>query len=302
MKKKKDQNHQNNSKVIFYAMIGALVITSLAFEFLNKQKLEQTSLLFVGIPAFLSILIVKYTGKYTNVYFLVFKIITLFLLISFMFLGEGMICILMMSPLFYLIGALCAFIINLFRKHDKSKLNSFVLLPILFVVGQGYEINQAPQVNRIETRAVVDGHKNWEAFNEHPNFMKDLPGFLTIGFPKPTTNSGGGLNVGDIREINFKSTTKGDGILALKIASITNNNIVFLPVTDETHIDHWLSWKEIHVELKPKTDTTTEVVWTTYYTCDLGPSWYFRTIENYAVDLMNGHLINAYFNVSNHVD
>jgi hypothetical protein len=48
------------------------------------------------------------------------------------------------------------------------------------------------------------------------------------------------------------------------------------------------------VELREK-EGQTEVLWTTNFTCDLGPSWYFETFQTYAVDLMNAHLIQSYF-------
>ncbi len=302
MNKEEGKVKGTHAKRVMYGVIIALAITSFTFNILDRYKLEQTSLLFVGIPALLSILIIKYSGKSRNPYLIVLKVITLFLLIAFMFLGEGMVCIIMMAPLFYLIGFICAFIYKLFRKSNKSKLNSFILLPVLFIIGQGYEVGKDPQVNRIETTVLVNGKKHLEDLNKNPNFLEDLPAFLTIGFPKPVANSGYGLQVGDIRNITFNSTTKGDGALILKIKSIHENKVLFETQTDHTHINHWLTWKEVEVSLKHNKDQTTAITWTTHYTCDLGPSWYFKTIENYAVDLMNRHLIQSYFNTPTHVD
>ena len=44
------------------------------------------------------------------------------------------------------------------------------------------------------------------------------------------------------------------------------------------------------------TNGKTEVIWTSQYTCDLGPKWYFQPIEDYTIEIMNEHLINSYFN------
>ena len=49
------------------------------------------------------------------------------------------------------------------------------------------------------------------------------------------------------------------------------------------------------VNLKTVEENKTKITWTSKYTCDLGPSWYFGPMEEYAVNKMNLHLMNSYF-------
>lgn len=77
--------------------------------------------------------------------------------------------------------------------------------------------------------------------------------------------------------------------------------MVFEVVNDNTHIHHWLSWKEVTVTTKSNKNNTSKITWETKFTCDLGPIWYFEPLERYGVKLMNEHLINSFFN-GNSVD
>ena len=84
------------------------------------------------------------------------------------------------------------------------------------------------------------------------------------------------------------------GDLTLKIKEVTPTKLIFEVLSDNTHIAHWLSYKEISIALNQKGNTT-EITWTTDFTCDLGPSWYFEPLEKAAIELMNEHLIRSYF-------
>ncbi len=295
MKKKNASELKKDAKQTLYLIIILLTITSLAFKYLNKAHLEQTSLLFVGIPALLSLLMIKYAKKPKSAYSTVFFVITMFLLISGMFLDEGVICILMMAPIFYLVGAVCVALYQLINHYFNNRLNTLLVLPALLLIGQANEFGKTPATNSVVTELIVPGTISLDSFNKTPDFMQDLPTFLRLGFPKPIAIEGDGIAVGDRRSISFKSTTKGIGTLTLEVSKRTKNTVDFTIVEDSSHIAHWMSWKGIRVRLEPMEGQQTRIVWTSDFTCDLGPSWYFKALEKYAVDLMNAHLIRAYF-------
>lgn len=289
-----ETQNQKNNKNILYGVVVALIIANIAFKLLNHIEIEQTSLLFVGIPAIITILLIKYGGKPANIYGVVFKTVTLFLLLSSVLLGEGLVCIIIMAPIFYLVAGIIAFIIEYFNKKNKSKLNSFILIPVLLILAQVHEINKKPDVLNIETKSEISQNIDFNAFNTTPNFLENLPNFFKIGFPKPIAIEGKGVNVGDYRKIQFESNTKGIGILHLKIKEKTKNTILFDVIEDNTHIAHWLTWKQMRVSIENKNNSTI-ITWNTYFTCDLGPSWYFKPIESYGVKTMNTFLIDSFF-------
>ncbi len=73
---------KNTAKTKLYVIVGVLVLASLAFRWMNKYHFETTSILFVGLPAFITVLMIKYGNTPKTAYGIVFKVITLFLLMS----------------------------------------------------------------------------------------------------------------------------------------------------------------------------------------------------------------------------
>lgn len=288
------ENKKRDPKIKLYAIVLILVAASIAFRLLNDWKLEQTSLLFIGIPALIALLVIKHTNRPKTSYAVMFYVVSIFLLLCGVLLGEGLICIIIMSPLFYGVGAIIIAIKNYLIRKDKQNLNAFILIPLLLLASQLYEINTTLEIHKISSTILIDRITYLSEMNASPNFTKNLPSFFKIGFPKPVGITGQGIAVGDTRAIQFLSNTKGLGDLTLKIKEATPTSIVFEVMSDKTHIAHWLSYKEITVTQNKK-DNNTEITWTTDFTCDLGPSWYFEPLEKAAIELMNEHLIRSYF-------
>ncbi len=289
-----DQKKRNGKRTL-YVIVMVLAIANLAFKFLNEIKIEQTAILFVGIPALITLLLIKHSQTPKTLYGIVFKTVTIFLLMSSILLGEGLVCIIIMAPIFYMVAGLIVLLINLLKKNDKTKLNSYIIIPALLIVSQSYEIATTPRLLNVKTTVEVPGHHSLASFNATPDFLEDYPTFFKIGFPKPIAIKGKGIDIGDYRKIEFKSNTKGIGTLHLEVKDKTKNTITFKVVGDDTHISHWLTWKEIMVSIENHDDNTSSITWTTIFNCDLGPSWYFEPTEKYGVKIMNEHLINSFF-------
>ena len=292
----KEKTSDTLSKNSLYLIIGVLVITSIAFRLIGNRGLEQTSVLFVGLPALITLLMVKYSNTPKTAYGLVFKVITIFLLMSSILLGEGIVCILMAAPIFYGLAAIIVFLSEYSKKKNKEKLFSLLIIPLIVVIAQPFDINVEPEIQTVETYVAVPDGVAFDAFNTNPDFLQDYPDFFKVGFPKPIKIAGNGTNIGDKRNIQFESKTKGIGTLSLEIIHRSDSKIVFNPIHDNTHINHWLTWNKITVEIIKGETNGTKIKWTSQYQCDLGPSWYFEPLEATAIEIMNKHLINAYFN------
>ncbi len=294
--KKKEKNHFRKHLGL-YAFVAVLTIASITFRLINQFHFEQTSLLFVGLPALITVLMIRFSKTPKSAYGVVFRTITLFLLMSSIVLGEGTVCVLFAAPLFYGVAALIVFLFNYAKKKDKDKMYSLLVIPLIILLAHPFGMKSTGEITTVSTTQTFANTIALTDLNKHPNFMLDYPAFFHVGFPKPLDIQGEGLAIGDTRDIRFESTTKGIGTLSLQIAEASNQKIVFDIAKDETHIAHWLTWKKVEVEIIPSEDqNSTTVVWTSHYTCDLGPQWYFAPLEKLTVDLMNQHLINSYFN------
>jgi len=281
------------NKKPLYVIIVILAMASIFWRILEYSHLEQTSLLFVGIPTFITLLVIKYSNTPKSAYGVAFKTLTLFLLMCSILFGEGLICIIIMSPIFYGITALVIYIISLLK--NKDSVNSYIAIPAILILFSPTDLIQPNEVFDIQTRKIIHQNNSINRLNENLDLSKNIPVFFKTGFPMPTKIEGEGLNINDFRKIYFKSNTKGVGVLHLKIKDKTKNSITYTVISDSTHINHWLTWKEIKVTITPNTNKTKTIIWNTKFSCDLGPSWYFEYLEKYAVEQMNQHLINSYF-------
>ena len=118
-----DTKKVNNRKNILYGIVVVMAITNIAFKLLNEMRIEQTSILFVGIPALITILVIKYSKTPKSAASVVFTTVTIFLLLASVLLGEGMVCIIIMAPIFYLVAGVIVLIIKLIGRRDKNKLS-----------------------------------------------------------------------------------------------------------------------------------------------------------------------------------
>ena len=286
------------NKRAIYITVAILVVASVVYRSLGAIDLKQTSILFVGLPALITILVVKYTNPPKNAYGIVFRVITLFLLMSSILLGEGMVCILFAAPIFYGVGALAVFIYQYSKKRANNKdsnLHLIAPIPFILLIMQPWGIVNEPDLQMIQVSKIYEREVGTHMFNKQPDPMSNFPSVFQIGFPKPLSINGEGINIGDTRTILFESKTKGKGALVLKIANINEKSATFEVVKDETHMGHWLTWDKFEVELETLDGGKTKVTWTSKYRCDLGPQWYFETMERVFVAAMNKHLLQLYF-------
>lgn len=278
-----------------YIIVIVLTISSFVFRIINENGLEQSSILFVGLPALIAFITIKFYPKTQSLYGIVFKVITLFLIMSGILFGEGIICILIAAPIFYGVGWLLVFLYSKLDDWNKTNLFSFVIIPLILILSQPIKELNKPELISVSTTKVLNKKIGLNAFEFSPNFQNNLPNFFKLGFPKPVNIAGESLEIGSIKTITFDSMTKGEGVLTLEVIELNNNSIKFKPIGDSTHINHWLSWNEIEVHFKTIEDGKTQIQWESKFYCDLSPAWYFQPIEKYSVNLMNEFLISSYF-------
>jgi hypothetical protein len=211
-------------------------------------------------------------------------------------LGEGYLCILMASPLFYLIGLIIGGIADWDRAKRKTTLSclALVLLPMCLegVVPQ-LTMNRAQSV---EVTKVVDasGDAVKEALARSLKVGTVLPAFLRIGFPRPLAAYGEGLAVGSMRTIHFAGA-EGDppGDLVMRVSERRAGYVRFETVSDGSKLTQWLRWDSSEVEWRQIDAGHTEVRWRVHFERELDPAWYFTPWERGAVREAARYLIEA---------
>lgn len=273
------------------SLILCLAIAGALYRLLVYSRLEQTAALFIGLPTILAVLLAL-TPRSKTPTGLILKGMTLGLLMSGPFLGEGFICILMAAPLFLLFGALIGLVYylgNKFLGNDVSKKPLFVIaLPLLFCSLEGVGPRFSfPRDETVRVEKVVAGtpEELESRLSEVPQFNNPLPFYLRLGFPRPVGSEGQGLDIGNARQIHFAGGEGKPGTLRLAVSDRGPCGVRFQAVSDSSHIAHWLEWKEAEVSWNEVSPGKTRVTWTLHYRRLLDPAWYFGPWERYAVGL-----------------
>ena len=229
--------------------------------------------MFLGIPAILAI-VLALTPKAKSVTGGILKGMTLGLLIMAPMLGEGYLCILIASPLFYVVGIVIGLIVDWMRKKRAATVSCVVLVLVPMCL-EGV----IPQLtwNReevVEVIAVVDSPASAveAALSQSPNLKTPLPPYLRIGFPRPLEAYGTGLTLGSTRTIHFAGA-EGDppGDLLMRVGERGQGFVRFETVSDNSKLTQWIRWDSSEIRWFSVDATHTQVVWRIRFERQLDP-------------------------------
>jgi hypothetical protein len=295
-----DRRPDNSAQRSLIVAVIGLVAVSLLFRLLVTSELQHTSLVFIGIPAVLAI-IVALTPPAKSFTGMIVKVMTLALLMSGILLGEGFICILMAAPLFYVVGIAIGLVADLRRKRraqaEGLSFKSIVFLSVVLAPAGLEGVVQRFAFDRDSTivvSRVVPGSAEAirDALALPPSFDRDPPAFFKLGFPVPGETGGAGIAVGDRRSVELRHG-RHPGTLVLEVRKSEPGHVEFVPVSDESYILHWLTWRRSEVRWLEVAPGETLVTWTLEYRRRLDPAWYFGPLERYGVRLAAGYLIDT---------
>ena len=293
---------QHRARMSVVGVIGLLAAASVAFRLMTNTGLEQTAALFIGIPALLACAALFIpTATAVGV---ACKAVTVGMLISLVFLGEGVVCVAMSAPLFYLVAVIVGGAVEAIRRSrgEATPHRTFSLLALLAIGPMSLEgVTPITTIDRdvtvSQTRIVQASAADVAtAIRQQPRFERELPAYLGIGFPRPTftwiderhwiIRMRGG-------EMRLDGMEPQAGNLHLAIDEEGPGRIRWRAMSDNSHMTHFLDWRSSQVEWQAIDGETTRVTWTLSYRRGLDPAWYFGPMERYAVGLAAGYLIDA---------
>ena len=147
------------------ATIGAVAAGTLAYKIIFNQSLEQTAVLFVGIPALLAIVVVLFVSP-RSATGVACKAVTVGLLVSLFFLGEGVLCVVLSAPIFYAVAVGVASTMSAIRRTRGDDPTRTVYSSIVVPDDSAFEHGRSDAIslagprrerNRHEDRARVAG-------------------------------------------------------------------------------------------------------------------------------------------------
>ena len=290
---RQESDQVRRKKLTLVGICLTFAIISIAGRLIYVHHLETTSVMFIGVPTALAVLLAL-TVRPKSAMATAMTGVTFVLLLSAILFGEGFICILMAAPIFYVVGAIIGVIWE--SAHTKPSATRLMLVTPLFLMsleGSHKQISLPREQSVTAHATVAASPRDVEAALASPmNFHTTLPAYLRLGFPRPIATSGSGLELGSLRKIHFAGGEGKPGDLVMQITEVDANHIVFRAVSDHSKVAHWLDWEDAVVTWRPADDQHTEVFWTLHYRRNLDPAWYFGPWERYGVGLAGKYLID----------
>lgn len=277
---------------VWLIAIVAATAASFYYHMMVDYRLEQSSALFIGIPALIAAICVLTPNPHSATG-TALKSVTLFLCIAGVFLGEGFICILMASPLFFIV----AISIGVARDRARKKGPVAPCIVLLFFLGMSTEgVNHTLSLGREETvrveRTIMATPDQVDrALSATPRLNADLPLYLRLGFPRPVSIRGYGTAPGTQYTVHFAGGEGKPGDLVLQVTEHEQGKLSLRALSDSSHVAHWIRWETSTVEWSALDGDRTRVRWTLQYRRLLDPAWYFKPWERYAVRLTASQLI-----------
>ncbi|GAA0394966.1 hypothetical protein GCM10009530_53110 [Microbispora corallina] len=267
------------------------------YQVLEANGLQQTSLFYVGVPAVIAIT-VALTARARTCTGLIMATITIGLALAGPLLGEGVVCLLMAAPLFYLVGLVVGLAVDWMRRDTGRRNASLVVAPLLLAVALegATPATSLPREGEVTAvRAVAPGTDVEAALAGSPRFGPVTSPFLRLGFPRPVRSEGLGLAAGDARTVVF-TPRRSLGIgapleprsMTLRVVSRGPGLAVF-GVERDTTLARWL---DLHAAEFRWGDGRLEV--TLRYRRTFDPGWYFGPLQRYALSEAAGYLAAAF--------
>lgn len=294
----------------FIALVTGIAAASMLFRVATGIGLQHTSLVFMGVPALLAVA-VGVSPKPGTARGTILRSTTLAMLLAGVALGEAFVCLLMASPLIYLVAILAGVFVDWTHQQAERRWGRrgaahapllallVMAIPAMEGVVPRFEFPREAEVTRTRIVAATPAEVE-HALAAPMRFDRPLPRFLRLGFPTPGATEGAGLAVGDRRAVELRHGHH-PGTLAMEVRESAPGRVMFAPVGDDSYIVHWLSWRSAEVRWRAVPGGT-EVRWTLRYRRRLDPAWYFSPLERYGVGVAAGYLIDALATPHEHGD
>jgi hypothetical protein len=286
-----DPRRQRNARRTLLGVVAALFVAMLTYKILKVGHLEQTALFYVGIPALIALTVVA-TARPRSTLGTIMATITVGLALAGPLLDEGVVCLVVAAPLFYLCGAVVGALAD--RARRKRGLQALLIVPLLFSV-EG-TVTSLPRGGEVTaTRVAPAGTDLSRALATAPVFGPVRSPLLRLKFPRPVRAEGAGLDPGATRHIDF-SPRRSLGIGAtptprsMDLTVIRHApGLVVFSITRDTTLARWLRFTEAEFRWQG-----TRLTVTLRYRRTFDPAWYFGPIQRHGMREAAAYLADTF--------
>ncbi|MDR7279791.1 hypothetical protein [Catenuloplanes atrovinosus] len=232
----------------------------------------------------------------------VFVGVTILLLLSSVFLHEGVICVVLAAPLIYgMVGLVLGAITLARRSARRDPRRGLALLPVPLLVltagleGVTPELRVDPVQTSSYTRTValpLAEVKARIAAGPRRVQVRSLP-LRALGVPMPEHIAGQGLEPGDLWVFNYHGSSHGPGGgLTTRVAEHGDGRLAFDIVANDSITARWMDFTGAELTWRAVDESHTEVRVALEYERGLDPSWYFGPLQDGLTTAGAGHFLD----------
>jgi hypothetical protein len=296
----------------FAGFIVVLAVVSVAYRLVYTTGLQRTAALYVGIPALLAIGL-SFLPRSGSAIGSIIKGSTLAVVAACVILPEGLLCLLFVLPIIVVISIIVGGIIDATRDRVNSRRSRMMAvgLPLLVLSSEGVIGSPFDSRDAVVASIIVEASpaEVAMALAATPDFATELPTFLKVGFNRPVSATGSGLDVGDERVINFSGGSHDQHPLGvfgigsdshdhlsqmhLAVTASESGRAVFDVLHDGTMTSRWLRLDQAIVTWTAVDAQHTRVEWRFEYERLLSPTAYFGPLQRFGMSHAANYLLDA---------
>ncbi|WP_344100348.1 hypothetical protein [Nocardiopsis rhodophaea] len=289
------------------AVLLALFAAMLGYRVLTVGRLEETALFYVGLPALIAVMVVLLARPRSPVG-VATGATAIGLLLAGPLLGEGLICLVIASPLFFAVAGFIGWCVDRTINTWSAGPSALVVAPVIALLAlEGVAgVSYLPRGSSGSAERVVDAAPEQvaAALAAAPEYGEVESAFLTmLPFPAPVAARGTGLEVGAQRVIEFTPhhasgpgsppARRGMTLEVVESDVDADSGRVVFRVTDDTTLARWLDLRQAEPAWRAEGEGT-RLSWTLSYERTYDPSWYFGPVQEYAVGEAAGYLADTF--------
>lgn len=267
---------------------------------------------FILIPFLIGFLPPFISGYYTDLslkdcFGLGFSTLAAAVVCLLVFAMEGMICIIMASPILIALEALGAYVA--YRVHRSKSpvtpIDSTMLLLLSAAGFMGFDYaNEATTLIPVKTQITVHApiEKVWENVVTFHKIDEPEDWIFKTGISYPTDATIEGEGVGAVRYCNFTTGSFVEPITTWEAPTLLQFDVVEQPIP----MNEWNPFWEIHpphldgyfqsykgqFALKAINENTTQLEGTTYYKIDIQPEWYWKNWSDFIIHRIHQRVLS----------
>ncbi len=273
---------RTRARVVLSLVVVLATAGSIAAWSLSSSGLGDTGLFFILTPAILALALANIQP--TSSAGQGFAGITLALLITSIFLREGAICVLLASPLVYLVMVL-AWAVSRPRGGGRPYRSVGAAAVLSLALGSEGVAFELPSASTATAVVVVDASAEEvrTSVASTPDYSVERSRLLRLPFPRPTSAQGQGVAVGDRRTITFDHGEAGS--MALVVVESTDRSVTFAVEADTTPMAAWVTIEEVSLAWSDVNgpDGGQQVEVAMAYVRRLDPGWYFGPLQRWGM-------------------